>query len=124
MKKILFILSVLLFVSCDKDDLSSKLQAPVALEATHIAKHYFRAHWISSYGASAYEVDVATDIDFVNIISSKKYDDEGIVDKCYINIYELQSGTEYFYRVRAATFWWGGPISKNSNIIQLVTQPD
>lgn len=113
-----------MFLSCEKEDLSNKLQAPVALEATHIAKHYFRLHWISSYGASAYEVDVATDIDFANIISSKKYDDAGIVDKCYINIYQLESGTEYFYRVRAAKFYTDFPVSKNSNIIQLVTQPD
>jgi len=119
MKKLIFILlSFILTISaCKKEDETPTLVAPVAIDASDITNESFTAKWNTSSGATDYEMDVATDQDFANIVKALKFlgSSSTVVDG-------LEGNTEYFYRLRATLN--GGSPSGNSNTINVYTLPD
>ncbi len=115
---ILMLLSALLVISaCKNDDDSDPLKAPVATEASDVTNEGFTATWNTSSGANDYEVDVATDNSFSNLVKTLKNlaPSSEVIDN-------LNDNTEYFYRVRATLN--GANPSANSNTISVITMPD
>ena len=88
---------------------------PVATAATFITDDSFTANWNDVTGASNYEIEIATDQDFINIISIDKNAVTAII------IFGLDSHTQYFYRVRAV--FSSQIVSDYSNVISLYTLP-
>ena len=88
---------------------------PVATAATFITDDSFTANWNDATGASNYELEIATDQDFTNIIASDKNAVTAII------IFGLVSHTQYFYRVRAG--FDSQQDSDYSNVISLYTLP-
>ena len=119
MKQSIFILlSILLVISaCKKDEDPTNLAAPVALDATNVTDRDFTANWNPSDGANDYELDVATDMSFNDIVVhlTNLAPSSTVVDK-------LLDNTEYFYRVRATLN--GANPSPNSNVISVYTMPE
>jgi len=115
--------AILLFVilsitACGKkDDTPPALLAPVATDASDVDNLSFTANWVPSSGANDYELDVATDSDFNNIVKLMKNlaPSSTVID-------DLSDNTEYFYRVRATLN--GANSSGNSNTISVYTMPD
>ena len=103
-------------LSCNKDDDPVSPPVPVATEASDISNNEFTANWENSAGATEYELDVATDNGFVNIVGSEK----NLGGSTFVS--GLASNTEYFYRVRATIN--GANPSANSNTISVYTLPD
>ena len=100
-----------------KDDDPEVLTAPTAIDASDITNEGFTANWNTSSGANDYELDVATDNNFSNIVKSLKN-----LAPSSTAIDNLEDNTEYFYRLRATLN--GGSPSANSNTISLITMPD
>ena len=75
-------------------------QPPIALAATGIGETSFTANWKSFSGAKYYLLDVSTSSTFNTFV----YEDEIIIapTTSYVVI-GLNSGTTYYYRVRAST---------------------
>lgn len=75
-------------------------QPPIALAATGIGETSFTANWKSFSGAKYYLLDVSTSSTFATFV----YEDEIIMapTTSYVVI-GLNSGTTYYYRVRAST---------------------
>ncbi len=118
MKKsiLLFLAIVALITACKKDNDPAPLQAPVATDASDVTNTGFTANWNTVSGANDYEVDVATDNSFNNIINSL----QNVGGPTFFD--NLEDNTEYFYRVRATTN--GANASTNSNTISVITMPD
>jgi hypothetical protein len=94
------------------------LPPPVALPATEISKEHFIANWkTNTKYTKYYEIDVARDKNFTNIVPGFDGLDVGDYDNWLI--YNLESDTEYYYRVRAVTKY--GP-TENSNVISVKTK--
>ncbi len=93
-------------------------QIPVANNATSISQNSFQANWNASLGASGYYLDVATDIAFTSLVSG--YDNLGVPVITSNIISGLNSGTNYYYRIRAVN---SSGTSGNSNIIATLTMP-
>lgn len=118
MKNLLFLTMVIAICSCKKkDDPVAPPSTPVATAATDITNEAFSATWNSSTGANDYELDVATDASFSNIVDAQKNLAAGGT-----NVSELTSNMEYFYRVRGTIN--GANPSANSNTISTTTLPD
>ena len=76
--------------------------APVATKATDINKSSgpcFTANWNAVTGANSYVLDVATDRNFTNILSS--YNNENVGSTTSYKVSGLKANTTYYYRVRA-----------------------
>lgn len=75
------------------------------------------ANWNTSSGTNDYELDVATDNSFNNIVETFKSlaPSSEVIDN-------LDGNTEYYYRVRATLN--GANPSANSNTISVFTMPD
>jgi phosphodiesterase/alkaline phosphatase D-like protein len=117
-KSIFIILSMVLIISaCKKDDDPDPLQAPVATDASDVMSNQFTANWNAVSNATGYELDVATDNAFANIIKSAKN-----LGPSSTVVNELDGNTEYYYRVRATIS--GANPSGNSNSIHVTTMPD
>ena len=122
MRKLIFLFAVILFISCEKDDDGINIQIPVALEATEVKTKSFKANWIPSYRATAIEIDIATDLDFNNIIYTYKIEYPGNIKSGVFYVYGLTSDTEYFYRLRGLNInEYHSPVTENSNIISVTT---
>ncbi|MCD4818894.1 MAG: endonuclease [Candidatus Cloacimonetes bacterium] len=91
---------------------------PVAISATSITTSSFDANWNSSSGATSYQLDVATDAEFGNILTG--YNNLG-VSSTIQSVTSLCSNTDYFYRVRAVN---ANGSSGDSNIISLTTNSE
>jgi len=118
LKYIILLFVILLIAACGKkDDTPPALLAPVATDASEVDNLSFTANWIPSSGANDYELDVATDSDFNNIVKLLKNlaPSSTVID-------DLNDNTEYFYRVRATLN--GANSSGNSNTISVYTLPD
>jgi hypothetical protein len=76
------------------------VSTPIALAATGIGETSFTANWKSFSGAKYYLLDVSTSSTFNTFV----YEDEIIIapTTSYVVI-GLNSGTTYYYRVRANT---------------------
>ena len=101
--------------TCDGSVLAS-LSAPLAKAATNITSSGFSANWNTSAGATAYQIDVATDNAFASPVSGYNNLDVSNVNTYGIN--GLAYSTPYFYRIRAYS---GTVASNNSNTINLTT---
>lgn len=77
--------------------------APVATKATDINKSAsgpcFTANWNAVTGANSYVLDVATDRNFTNILSS--YNNKNVGSTTSYKVSGLKADTTYYYRVRA-----------------------
>ena len=87
----------------------------ICLPATEIGSESFRAHWTKAVGASSYNLDVATDIEFTTFVST--YENFNVNDTTYV-VTGLDVGTNYFYRIKTV---YPQGTSPYSNIIGLLT---
>ncbi|MCS6795627.1 MAG: hypothetical protein RMJ97_02430 [Raineya sp.] len=87
---------------------------PMALPATEVTNISFKARWQPLKDATAFFLDVATDINFQNILPN--YNNKIIEDTTHI-ISGLDIGATYYYRVRAQRT--DNTISANSNTISV-----
>jgi hypothetical protein len=85
-------------------------------DATEITSSSFTANWQSANNATNYFIDLATDISFANIVSA--YDNLSVGNVTSYLIENLNSETEYFYRIRTQ---YDTYTSKNSNVISVNT---
>jgi hypothetical protein len=115
--KSLHILSfIILLYACDSVNDPTPPEVPVATAASDIMNESFTANWINSPSANDYELDVATDMGFSTIVNNQMNLGGST------NVDNLNSNTEYFYRVRAT--FNGENASDNSNVISVFTLPD
>lgn len=118
MKKQLLLLFSLLWVLAWEGCQIPKTQfietLPTALPASEISNVSFRAHWQKLKGVNSYFLDVATDINFQNILSN--YSNKIVEDTTDV-VDGLDIGATYYYRVRAKRI--DNTISQNSNIISV-----
>jgi hypothetical protein len=82
---------------------------PVANAATGIQCYQFTANWAAASGASAYILDVATDIGFTQMVSG--YNGLNVGNVTSRNVTGLSIGTAYYYRVYAFNACGNGLIS-------------
>lgn len=117
MKNVLCIILASSLYACSSDPAPVEPPpAPVATAATFITKDSFTANWHDVAGASSYELDIASDVDFTTILATVK---DAVTAEI---IFGLTSKTEYFYRVRAV--FTNQEQSTNSNVISLYTLPE
>jgi len=90
--------------------------APTAHEATAVTSSLFTANWGSSPGAIGYRLDVSTSSTFSGYVSG--YNDLDVGNVLSKKISGLNSGTTYYYRVRAYN---DHGTSGNSSTISTVT---
>ncbi|WP_299459602.1 fibronectin type III domain-containing protein [uncultured Microscilla sp.] len=91
------------------------LPLPVAEEADQVNAVGFTARWKSVTGATGYEIDIALDENFGEILSDykgKKVESNALI------ITNLEANTTYYYRVRAQI---SNQTSQSSNIIKVTT---
>jgi len=88
-------------------------QAPVANDATNIFTTGFTANWNYSTDAATYSIDVATDIDFNNIVYNVTQ-----ISYLYASPNGLNPATTYYYRITAVNETGA---SDYSNIITVTT---
>ncbi|MCX6582099.1 MAG: fibronectin type III domain-containing protein [Candidatus Aminicenantes bacterium] len=93
--------------------------APTATAAANVQSTGFSANWNAVTGAAGYYLDVATDVDFADLVSGYNNRNVGNVTTFTVNT-NLSPGTRYYYRVRAYN---GSGTSGNSNVISLQTGP-
>ena len=86
------------------------------LDATDISSNSFTANWQAANNATNYYIDVATDANFTNIVDG--YSNLSVGNVTSYLIENLNSETEYFYRVRTE---YDTYTSKNSNTISVNT---
>lgn len=90
--------------------------APTTSAATDIGSTNFTANWSVSPGATSYYLDVSTVSNFTSFVTGYQNKDVGNVNS--YNVTGLSMGTNYYYRVRAATT---AGSSSNSNTVSLTT---
>lgn len=93
--------------------ISSRLKTPVAAVATEITKSGFTANWSKSEKAQFFELDLASDENFMNFVDDFEKVDVG--NGTSIELSDLKSGT-YYYRVRAIG---KDNVSQLSNVIKV-----
>jgi hypothetical protein len=90
--------------------------APAALPATHKGINTFRANWEASAGGESYNLDVATDSGFENIVFG--YDNLDVGNVTGFRVLGLEMNTIYYFRVRAFN---AGGTSGYSNVRSIRT---
>ncbi len=85
--------------------------APVANDATNIAKTSFSANWAASTGATGYYLDVATDNAFTALVTG--FNNKDVSNVTTFSVTGLTAATTYYYRVRAYN---AGGASASSNV--------
>lgn len=89
--------------------------APVAGEASTVTTTNFVANWEASDTATNYLLDVATDVDFVNLVAG--YGPVSVGTALTWPVTGLSPGQTYHYRVRAQN---GSGLSGNSAVISVI----
>lgn len=126
LKYTILVLSIMiLFSGCKKKEEETDPpppveNTPVALEASQIYMSNFLAHWQMVADVDGYEIELATDAGFSNLVQTYQYNKVGNSDKTYV--YGLEGDTKYYYRVRAFrtdgfSYTYGG----YSNAIEVIT---
>ena len=90
------------------------LSGTLALAPTSLSNTGFTANWNAAAGATGYELDVATDINFGSLVAG--YNAASVTGNSKV-ITGLTANTLYYYRVRVI----GGGTSLNSNTINATT---
>jgi|GEM_PF-1587001 len=90
--------------------------APVAKSASNVQEARFTANWSPVTGATAYYLDVATDLEFTTFVTG--YENYNAGADTSKTVTGINSNTTYYYRVRAYNA--SGP-SANSNVIYFNT---
>lgn len=88
----------------------------LSLDASDVTSNSFTANWQAANNATNYFIDVATDANFTNILSD--YNDISVGNLTSYLVDNLNSETQYFYRVRTQ---YDSYTSKNSNVINVGT---
>ena len=88
----------------------------MADSASQISDSSFYANWQTASTATGYLLDVAYDEQFTNFVSGLENHDVGLDTNYYIS--DLNSNTDYFYRVRAYN---SSDTGAYSNLISLTT---
>ncbi|MCK5851588.1 metallophosphoesterase [bacterium] len=91
---------------------------PHALPASDNSTNSFAANWLSATGATNYLLYVASDFGFSNLLPGYNPLNTGITSS--FSVLGLNSGTEYFYRLKAQN---EGGITTNSHTITAWTIP-
>jgi len=86
-----------------------------SLEATEITNNSFIANWTEIAAATGYQLEIATDENFDNIVINQEVGAQTSYEATGLN-----QNTQYFYRVKVI-YNEGEGISKNSNTISLTT---
>lgn len=94
-------------------------RSPVVLTASNVKNREFTANWEMVDGTDYYELDVAADENFANVVPGYEALNVGEVTSATVS--GVNPGTEYFYRVRAVT---DNLIGVNSEITSTTTFPD
>jgi hypothetical protein len=96
--------------------------APVISAPTNIDSTSFTANWAANafYTASGYQLDVATDNAFINLLPA--YTNKDLGNVVFFNITGLSSKTTYFYRIRSYTAV-SPNVDQNSLTASVVTTP-
>jgi len=114
MKKILILCTIVSFYSCKKEEPNITAPVPVVIIATEIGSNSFRANWQTFSNVIGYELDVATNEDFANIIFCvSRFSGSSFL------ITDLDGNTDYFYQVRSMLDTIN--ISENSNTVSVTT---
>lgn len=109
---------LLFFNSCSKEDpiiITDALTAPIANAPADINDTGFKAKWGFVSTAQSYLLDVSTSADFATFVPN--YNSKSVANLNEM-VTGLNSGTQYFYRVRAKR---DSEISGYSNVISVVT---
>jgi len=115
-KQTLTIFLLYLVVGCKSFEKEFALPLPKAQAADQITPVGFNARWDKVTGATNYEVDVALDQTFTQVVANYQ---NRLVDSVALLVTGLEANTTYYYRVRAKI---SNQTSKNSNIIQVTTE--
>jgi len=91
-------------------------ETPIGMQATDANALTFKSNWQVTEGARNYRIDVSADTGFSEILSDYNNRDVGSITSFEID--GLESGSTYYYRVRAEA---GVRTSANSNIIAATT---
>lgn len=78
---------------------TTRPDAPVALQASQANARVFRANWEVAQGARSYRLDVAEDEEFTQLVES--YQDRQVGNVTHADVSGLMLGSTYYYRVRA-----------------------
>lgn len=118
-KFLLVLTSIMFFLnSCSKEDniiADTLLSTPIANASTDVNDTGFKAKWSFVSSAQSYLLDVSTSVDFTTFVPN--YNSKSVTDLNEI-VVGLNTGTQYFYRVRAKK---NSQISGYSNVITVVT---
>ena len=107
---------IYLLTGCSLFEKEFILPLPVAQSADKVTAVSFRAQWQKVTGATSYELDVALDEEFTQIVNN--YQDKQVTSLS-LNVVGLESNTPYYYRVRANI---SNQTSQNSNVIDVTTE--
>ncbi|MCA0444638.1 MAG: fibronectin type III domain-containing protein [Bacteroidetes bacterium] len=100
--------------------LQSPLTAPVALAAVSVQDNGFLAKWEPQSAPGQYQIEVATDVTFANLIAGynpRTIDNINSVSSLVVA--GLQPVTTYFYRLRGIR---GTEVSDYSNVVDVTTK--
>ncbi len=90
----------------------------VAIEATEVTNTGFIASWLPAINATSYLLDIAYDQSFIYFVEG--YENLSIQSSSQHQVTELDSETQYFYRVRVV---YGDATSMASNTVSSQTLP-
>lgn len=99
------------------------LPPPIATDASNLQSTSFSANWNSASGATEYELDVALDSSFHNIVSG--YNSLNVDNvTTYPVINNIFPNTQYFYRIKAFNSYGESSSSNTINVITLANNPN
>lgn len=87
----------------------------VATAATGLTSNSFTANWTTSFGATSYILEVATDAAFTSYVTGYNNLNVGFVTS--FNVTGLNCGTTYYYRVKASNACGTTPVTNTISVI-------
>ncbi|MDV7187974.1 endo-1,4-beta-xylanase [Lutibacter sp. TH_r2] len=93
----------------------TELGSPIINSATNVTSEGFTVSWTRVYNADGYELDISINEDFESFVVGYEAKSTTMFSE---DVYGLDEGTNYFYRVRAVS---STEKSKNSGVLQVTT---